>query len=133
MFCELTRRLLKQCQIEDQSMTASITNIINVALIPEGQAAARDNMNVACIMTSEQGVLSSAERFRAYRDAPAVEADWGTASAVSQYASVFFGTQPNAVNVGGALIHGLPRGGDAPVGATASALSGRQCAEPRTV
>src|SRR5699024_3390414 len=130
MFCELTRRLLKQCQIEDQSMTASITNIINVALIPEGQAAARDNMNVACIMTSEQGVLSSAERFRAYRDAPAVEADWGTASAVSQYASVFFGTQPNAVNFGGTLIIGFHRGADETVAATAAELTSVQLAEP---
>jgi len=114
-------------------MTASITNIINVALIPEGQAAARDNMNVVCIMTSEQGVLSSAERFRAYRSAQAVEADWGTSSAVSQYAATFFGTQPNAVNFGGSLIIGYHRGAEETVSATAATLTGVQLAEPEVM
>ena len=114
-------------------MTASITNIINVALIPEGQAAARDNMNVVCLMTSEQGVLSSAERFRAYRSAQAVEADWGTASAVSQYAATFFGTQPNAVNFGGSLIVGYYRGQAETVPATSATLHGVQLSEPSTL
>lgn len=114
-------------------MTASITNIINVALIPEGQAAARDSMNVACLMTSEQGVLSSAERFRAYRSAQAVEADWGTASAVSQYAATFFSTQPNAVNFGGSLIVGFYRGQEETVAATAASLTGVQLSEPATL
>jgi len=114
-------------------MTASITNIINVALIPEGQAAARDNMNVVCVMTSEQGVLSSAERFRAYRSAQAVEADWGTSSAVSQYASTFFSTQPNAVNFGGSLIVGFHRGADETVAATAARLRGVQLSEPQVM
>lgn len=114
-------------------MTASITNIINVALIPEGQAAARDNMNVVCIMTSEQGVLSSAERYRAYRDAKAVEADWGTASEVSQYASAFFSTQPNAVNFSGSLIIGYHRGAAETVPAVAARLSGVQLSEPQVM
>ncbi len=114
-------------------MTASITNIINVALIPEGQAAARDNMNVVCLMTSEQGVLSSAERFRAYRSAQAVEADWGTSSAVAQYAATFFSTQPNAVNFGGSLIVGFYRGQEETVAATSASLTGVQLSEPATL
>lgn len=114
-------------------MTASITNIINVALIPEGQAAARDNMNVVAIMTSEQGVLSTAERYRAYRDSKAVEADWGTASAVSQYANVFFDTKPNAVNFSGTLIIGFHRGAAETVAATAAVLRGPQLQEASTM
>ena len=40
---------------------ADIANVINVALIPEGLLAARDNMNVVSIMTSQQdGPLNSA-------------------------------------------------------------------------
>lgn len=114
-------------------MTASITNIINVALIPEGQAAARDNMNVVAIVTSEQDVLSTAERFRAYRDSKAVEADFGTASAVSQYANVFFDTKPNAVNFSGTLIIGYHRAANETVLATAAVLRGPQLQEAATM
>lgn len=114
-------------------MAASINNVINVALIPEGVTAARDNMNVIALMTSEQGVLSSAERYRTYRQLQAVEADWGTASAVSQYAAAVFGTQPNAVNAGGALVVGYYRGQEEAVPATAAVLTGVQLAEPATM
>lgn len=112
---------------------ANISQIINVALIPEGQAAARDNMNVVCIMTSEQGVLSSAERFRAYRDAAAVEADWGTSSPVTAFANTFFSTRPNAVNFGGALIIGFHRASDETVSATRARLTGQQIVEASVV
>jgi hypothetical protein len=54
------------------SNNASITNVINVALIPEGQLAQRDNMNTVAVLTSETGVITSAERFRSYRDIAAV-------------------------------------------------------------
>jgi hypothetical protein len=108
---------------------ASITNVINVALLPEGQAAARDNMNVVAIFTSEQGVLTSADRYRSYRDASAVEADWGTSSAVTSYANIFFGTQPNPVNFGGALIIGYHRGATETTAATAGVLKGSQIQE----
>lgn len=114
-------------------MTASITNIINVALLPEGQAAARDNMNVVAIMTSEQGVLSSAERFRTYRDAQTVEADWGSSSAVTAFANSFFATRPNAVNFGGSLIIGYHRAADETVPASAARLTGQQLVEASVV
>jgi hypothetical protein len=91
------------------SNNASITNVVNVALIPEGQLAERDSMNLIAVFTSEQGVITSAERFRTYRDAQAVAADWGSASAVTEYANTVFGTKPNAINFGGSLIVALPR------------------------
>lgn len=58
-------------------MSASINNVINVTLLEEGRAAARDNINVCAILTSQTGVLSTAERWRSYKSAPAVEQDWG--------------------------------------------------------
>ena len=54
---------------------ANINNVINVALLPEGLLAARDNMNVVAIMTSQQdGPLSSANRYELYSDAASVAA-----------------------------------------------------------
>lgn len=111
------------------SNNASITNVINVALIPESQLAQRDNMNVIAIMTSEAGVITSAERFRSYRDAAAVEADWGTASIVTRYAQTVFGTRPNAINFGGTLIIGLHRATQEAVPATAATLVSAQAVE----
>lgn len=112
---------------------ASITNVINVALIPEGQQAERDNMNVIAVLTSEKGVITSAERFRSYRDSAAVEADWGTASVVTQYAMTVFGTKPNAINFGGSLIVGLHRATTETVPATAATLVSKQLVEATIV
>lgn len=36
-------------------MSASINNVINVTLLEEGRAAARDNINVCAILTSQTG------------------------------------------------------------------------------
>lgn len=111
------------------SNNASITNVINVALIPEGQLAQRDNMNTVAVLTSETGVITSAERFRSYRDAAAVEADFGTASITTQYAQTVFGTRPNPINFGGSLIIGLHRAVAETVPATAATLRSTQLVE----
>lgn len=111
-------------------MNASITNVVNVALIPESQLAQADNMNVIAVLSSgAAGVISSAERFRSYRDAPAVEADFGTASIVTQYANVVFGTRPNAINFGGSLVIGLHRAAAETVPASAATLVSTQFVE----
>lgn len=111
------------------SNNASITNVINVALIPEGRQAQRDNMNTVAILTSETGVITSAERFRSYRDAAAVEADWGTASITTQYAQAVFATKPNPINFGGELIIALHRAVAETVPATAATLVSTQLVE----
>lgn len=111
------------------SNNASITNVVNVALIPSPGLAEADNMNIIAALTSEQGVITSAERFRAYRDAAAVEADFGTASIVTQYAQTVFGTRPNAINFGGALIIGLHRATPETVPASAATLTSTQFVE----
>lgn len=111
------------------SNNASITNVVNVALIPEGQQAEFDNMNLITVFTGEQGVIASAERFRTYRDAASVAADWGSASAVTEYANTVFGTKPNAVNFGGSLIVALHRATTENVAATAATLESAQMVE----
>lgn len=108
---------------------ASINRVVNVALLPEGQQASRDNMNVIAVLTSETGVITSAERYRAYLEISAVEADWGTASIVTQYAQTVFGTRPNPINFGGTLIVGLHRAVAETVPATAATLRSTQLVE----
>ena len=115
------------------SNNASITNVVNVALIPEGRQAERDNMNTVAILTSETGVITSAERFRSYRDAAAVEADFGTASITTQFAQAVFGTKPNPINFGGTLIIGLHRATAETVPATAATLRSTQLVESTLV
>ena len=55
---------------------ADIDNVINVTLLPEGEAVARDNMNVVAVLTSQQtGPLSSANRSELYSDSASVGTD----------------------------------------------------------
>lgn len=105
-----------------------LANVVNVALLPEGETVARDNMNVVCLMSIE-APLNTAERYRAYRSIKAVENDFGTYSKTYAFASVFFQQLPNAVNAGGALIIGHHRAVDESVSATAGLLVGVQLDE----
>jgi hypothetical protein len=114
-------------------MSASITNVINVALLAGGSLAARDNFNVVAVITSQQdGPLSSASRFAIYRDASSVAVAFGTASKMYDHATAFFGTSPNALNAGGYLIAGYWRAASETVAASAAVLQGAQIA-PATV
>jgi hypothetical protein len=108
---------------------ANITEVVNVALIPEGQLAARDNMNVVTIITSETSYLTSANRYALYTDAASVAADWGTDSAMNDFAQTFFSQQPNPVNAGGVLVAGYWRAADENVAASSAILTGIQLSE----
>jgi len=112
---------------------ADIGNIINVALIPEGRLAARDNLNVVAIITSELGFLSSNKRYDIYSNAAAVASDFGTFSKAYDYAKSFFATTPNPVNFGGQLVIGYWRAVDEDVPAKAASLSGAELSEAVTV
>jgi hypothetical protein len=101
---------------------ANISNVINVSLLPEGRLAARDNLNITAILTQSQAVLGTNERYRIYRDAQGVANDFGSTSAVSQYANTFFGTQPNPSNAGGYLVIGYWRGSEETTTASAAEL-----------
>ncbi|MBE0469594.1 MAG: DUF3383 family protein [Methyloprofundus sp.] len=110
-------------------MMAEISNIINVALIPEGRLAQRDNLNVTGIITSSSNVLSTSEPYRIYRSAGQVNGDFGTTSIEAQYAAAFFGTTPNPVNAGGYLVVGYWRAADEATQATAATLKGAEISE----
>lgn len=112
---------------------ASINNVITATLIPAGMTAGYVGMNSVCVVTSDQTVLTSAERYRAYPDPQSVAEDYGSASAVSQYANAFFGTTPNSVQAGGRFIVGYHRAATETVAATAAVLRGAQVAEVATV
>ena len=110
-------------------MSASINNVINVTLLEEGRAAARDNINVCAILTSQTGVLSTAERWRSYKSASAVEQDWGASSVTAAFANVFFGTSPNPVSAGGTLIVGYWNAAGETLPATSGVLRGGEISQ----
>ena len=113
---------------------ANISNVISVALLPEGLLAARDNMNVVALMTSQQsGPLSSANRYELYRDIQSVADAFGTSSKAYDFATSFFGTTPNPTNAGGVLVMGYWRGAEESVDATAGVLTGGELSEATVV
>lgn len=100
----------------------NISNVINISLALEGQAAQPANPNDCCVITSQVGVVSSATRTKSYADYASVVTDWGSVSEVTAAAAVFFGTNPNPVSVGGRFIVGFWRKAEEAVGATAATL-----------
>ena len=112
---------------------ADISNVVNLSLLQGGTPAQADNMNICAVITGLQGVLSTAERFRAYASAPAVAADWGSSHEVTADANVFFAQQPNPVNAGGSFIVGYYRQSTEAVAATAAQLLGGSFASVNAV
>jgi hypothetical protein len=105
---------------------ASINNVITVSLLAEGQSAAADNMNVTAIITGKQGVLSTSERFRLYRDSIAVALDFGASSEESSFANTYFDTKPNPVSAAGVLVIAYWRAADEVVPDLAATLLSEQ-------
>lgn len=112
---------------------ANINNVINVTLLAGGAQADRDNMNVVAIIGTNKTVLSTAERYRTYKDAASVATDFGAFSAESEYANVFFGTKPNSVNAGGTLVIGYHRAASETVAATSATLVSPQLSEAAVI
>jgi len=110
-------------------MPASINNVINVTLLEEGRSAARDNINVCAIMTSQVGALSTAERWRSYKTPSAVEQDFGASSVTAAFANAFFGTSPNPISAGGTLIIGFWNAAGETLPATAGVLRGAEISQ----
>lgn len=110
-------------------MSASINNVINVTLLEEGKAAARDNINVCAIVTSQTGVLSTVERWRSYKSASAVEQDWGASSVTAAFANAFFGTSPNPISAGGTLVIGFWNAAGETLPETAGLLRGAEISQ----
>lgn len=112
---------------------ASLNNVINVTLLEEGAAVARDNMNVTAIFTSNADFLNSNRRYELYVDAASVAQDFGSNSDAAAFANVFFGTSPNPTNADGVLVMGYWRAVDEDVPATAGVLTGEQLSEASAV
>lgn len=107
-------------------MTASLDNVVTVTLLPEGRALARDNMNVVALMTSQLGYLSTAKRYDVFNTLTSVAEAFGTESDVFDHATAFFGTRPNAVQAGGALVIGYWRAATEAVAASSATLTSPQ-------
>lgn len=105
---------------------ASLNYVINASLLEEGAAVAADNMNVCAIITGNQGVLSTGERFRVYKSASAGIADFGASSVEAAFINAFFGTSPNPVSAGGTLVMGYWRASSETVAASAATLVSEQ-------
>lgn len=108
---------------------ASINNVINVLIQKEGTVAQADNPNIVCIMTDEQGVLSTSERYREYTDITSIGTDFGTSSDTYAFANAFFGTKRNSIQAGGSLVVGFYRSASEAVEATSATLKSTQLDE----
>lgn len=108
---------------------ANINNVINILIQKEGTAAQADNPNIVCVMTDEQGVLSSNERYREYLDVASVGQDFGTSSDTYAFASAFFGTKRNSIQAGGSFVVGFYRSASEAVSATSATLKSVQLDE----
>lgn len=108
---------------------ANINNVINILIQKEGTAAQADNPNIVCVMTDEQGVLSSNERYREYLDVASVGQDFGTSSDTYAFASAFFGTKRNSIQAGGSFVVGFYRSASEAVSATSATIKSIQLDE----
>jgi hypothetical protein len=112
---------------------ADLSNVVTVSLIEEGTSVARDNMNVTCIMSSTEGILSSSNRYQLYSNSASVEADFGSTSDEAKFAQVYFAQSPNPVNAGGVLVIGFWRAADENLAASAADLTGEQVTEAAVI
>lgn len=112
---------------------ANISNIINVALIEEGAAAARDNMNVCAVFTSNQDYLSTDRRYALFVDSASVAEAFGSGTAITKHAQTFFAQSPNPVNASGVFVAAYWRGQEETTDATAAVLEGAQLSEATIV
>lgn len=112
---------------------ADLKNVVNVSIIPPGRSLSRTNMNIVTIVTSVLGVLSSANRTKTYSDLTSVANDFGTNSAMYEYAKILFAQTKNPTNSGGYLVATYWRASDESVAATAGILTGAQVSESTVV
>jgi len=114
-------------------MSANLSNVITITLLREGLLAARDNLNIVAIMTSETGFLSTAKRFALYSDIQSVADDFGTSSKTFDFATTFFSASPNPINAGGLLVIGFYRASDETVLATPGVLTSAELNETNVI
>lgn len=108
---------------------ADISNVIRVSIQDEGAAVLPDNVNVVSIITGNQGVLSTAERYRIYRTSGGVADDFGASSPEHAFALSFFDTEPDPISAGGVLVIGYWRASEETTTASAATLASEQQSE----
>lgn len=89
-------------------MTNELNRVVTVALSQEGRSVAHDNMNVIMLITSDNSVLNSNNRWMEVAPSE-VAGVFGAYSKVAEWANIVAGTKPNATQVGGKLIIGYHR------------------------
>lgn len=112
---------------------ADMSNVINVQLLKDQSLAQADNMNDVMIVTTDRSFLNSNNRYAQYADISEVAADFGSANAVTQFASILFAQQPNPIGGGGNLVVGYWRNSSETVAATAGYLLGGQLNEANVI
>lgn len=88
---------------------ASITEVVNVTLQTGGKSAQAVNMNACMLVTTEQEVLNTNERFFVGYSLQDIANKFGTLSKVTQYAQVFFANNINPTVAQGYLAVGYFR------------------------
>ncbi len=112
---------------------ASLNNVVNVALIPEGRLVPRDNPNICAVISPELGYLNTEKRVDYFFELSAVGEAFGTQSKMYEFATAFFGVKPNPVNAGGVFVAGYWRAADEDTPATSGKLMGGELNEAAVI
>ena len=75
-------------------MAIEITEFANVSISVSPTGVAGGNFGILGFLTNEEGVISTAERYRAYKSLVSVGADWGAETEVYKAATAFYGQTP---------------------------------------
>lgn len=103
---------------------ANISRIVNVTLNKANLSSQRDNMNLCALMINENTHVNSKKRYILVNSAKELAQKFGSNSLATQYGNVFFASQPNPTNAGGALIVAFHRATAETVPASAGFLTG---------
>lgn len=110
-------------------MSNELARVVTASLTVEGRSVAHDNMNVIMILTSDNSVLNSDNRWMEVTPTDAGSI-FGSYSAVAEHATVVGATTPNATQVGGKLIIGYHRATTEEVAEKKAYIAGGQIDEP---
>lgn len=75
-------------------MAIEITEFANVSISVSPTGVSGGNFGILGFLTNEEGVISTAERYRAYKSLKSVGNDWGAETEVYKAATAFYGQTP---------------------------------------
>ena len=103
---------------------ASISEVVNVALLKGGKLIEPDNINAVAVFSSNAAVFGPDKRYKLYKSSASVAEDFGSASIEAAYAETVFAQSPNPVDAGGALAFCFYRKDEQAVPASAGKMLG---------